>query len=95
MSNQGTGKLYFGKIELTKIDKERLFKSEDTGRIYCDVKVWVNGDDDTDAYGNQMSIQQSTDKEEDNIYIGNAKLYVGKMDGVINNAEIKPDDLPF
>ena len=95
MSEKGTGKLYFGKIELTKIDKSRLFKSEETNRIYCDVKVWVNEDADVDNYGNQLSIQQSTTKEEENIYIGNAKLYVGNNGGAKESAPVVDDNLPF
>ena len=90
------GKLYLGKIELTKVNKEKLFKSEKSGRIYADVKIWVNDDDDVDNYGNQVSIQQATEKDEDNIYLGNAKLYKkGEGNESVQNAEIKDDDLPF
>ncbi|GAG11613.1 unnamed protein product [marine sediment metagenome] len=86
-------KLVFAKIDVTKIDKERLFKGEKG--TYLDLNIWIN--DEPDKYGNDISIQQSTKKDEDKIYLGNGKFYVKKTN------EIKPDanaggpedDLPF
>ena len=88
MSN---GKLYFGKIDLKKLDPTKFFKSEKTGNIYADVTIWVN--DEPDQYGNHISIQQSTKKDEDKIYLGNAKEYVSETQ--TESAEVKENDLPW
>jgi hypothetical protein len=87
-------KLYQGKIDLAKIDKEKIFVGK-KGK-YIDVAIWVN--DAEDNYGNIMSIQQSTKKEETSIYLGNGKEY--QKQEVNPPAEIKKeteqtDDLPF
>ena len=63
--------LFLGKMNLSKIDKERLFKG-DKG-MWMDVTIWVS--EEPDQYGNHLSIQQSTKKDEDKIYLGSAKLY--------------------
>ena len=64
--------LLSGKIDLSKIDKDRLFKSGATGSVYLDVTIWVN--EDEDEFGNHGSIQQQLTKDEreanmDKIYI--------------------------
>jgi hypothetical protein len=82
-------KLLFGKINLSKIDKTKLFTG-DKG-IYLDVTIWLN--DTPDKFGNDMSIEQATKQGEDKIYIGNAKYYVPKEPTPITEEEI--DDLPF
>lgn len=92
------------KINLSKIDKNRIFKGE-KGQ-YIDVIVFEN--DEADQYGNTCSIQMSLSKEDRDqgvkpIYLGN-----GKRIGVTNkvppkqNAELISDaqyedidDLPF
>jgi len=82
-------KLLIGKINLSKIDKARLFKGEKG--IYCDIAIWFN--EEPDQFGNNLSIQQSTKKDENNIYIGEAKFYVPKekKEEVSNDF----DDLPM
>ena len=45
-------KLLFGKINLSKIDKTKLFKGEKG--IWMDLTIWLN--DKPDNYGNVMSI---------------------------------------
>mgnify|MGYP000602971830 CR=1 FL=1 len=90
------GKLYLGKVEVSKIDKNRLFKSEKTGRVYMDVSIWIN--DEPDNYGNHLSIQQSTKKDEDKIFIGNAKAYEVPQSATTEAevvSEEPQDDLPF
>ena len=85
-------KLIFAKIDVTKIVKERLFKGE--RGTYLDLNIWIN--DEPDKYGNDISIQQSTKKDEDKIYLGNGKFYVKKSNEVKPDAESQvPDNLPF
>lgn len=94
-------KLFVGKINLSKIDKERLFKGEKG--IYCDIAVWFS--EEPDKFGNNLSIQQSTKKDEAKIYIGEAKFYIPKEAPKKENLEGKyqkggkkveePDNLPF
>jgi hypothetical protein len=67
-------KLFIGKINLSKIDKSKLFKGEKG--IYLDVAVWFS--EEPDQFGNNLSIQQSTKKGEPKIYLGEAKFYVPK-----------------
>lgn len=67
-------KLLIGKINLSKIDKSKLFKGEKG--MWMDIAVWFS--EEPDRYGNNLSIQQSTKKDEPKIYIGEAKFYVPK-----------------
>jgi hypothetical protein len=69
-------KLFLGKINLSKIDKSKLFDGQ-TGK-WMDITVWFN--EEPDQYGNNLSIEQSTKKDESKIYIGNAKFYSPKRD---------------
>lgn len=81
-------KLFVGKINLSKIDKTKLFKG-DKG-IYLDIAIWFN--EEPDKYGNNLSIQQSTKKGESKIFLGEAKFYVPKVQEQDND---EPTDLPF
>ena len=91
------GQLFLGKINLSKIDKSKIFEGK-TGK-WVDVTVWVN--EEPDKYGNHMSIEQSVPKDADKIYLGNAKRWEAKSDPVkesILNEPTPPDDdtdLPF
>ena len=67
-------KLFLGKINLSKIDKSKLFDGK-TGK-WMDITVWFN--EEPDEYGNNLSIEQSTKKGEQKLYIGNAKFYIPK-----------------
>lgn len=82
-------KLYTGKIDVTKINKDKLFKGEKG--TYLDLTIWIN--DEPDQYGNNMSFQQSTSKDEPKIYIGNAKEFIKKQDEPEKN--YTDNDLPF
>jgi hypothetical protein len=93
-------KLLTGSIDVSKIDKSKLYKSEKTGKTYLNVSIWIN--DELDKYGNCAAIQQSTGKGEDKIYLGNLKEY--KRDDVqeVVAEEVKTavpadgaDDLPW
>lgn len=76
-------KLLQGSINLSKIDKSKLYTS-DKKEVWLNVSVWVN--DEVDNYGNIASIKQSTKKDEANIYLGNLKEY--------QKPEPKPEQKP-
>jgi hypothetical protein len=67
-------KLVNAKINLSRIDKKKLF----TGKkgIYLDLTIWIN--DKPDQFGYDISIEQSTGRDEVKIYLGNGKFYVKK-----------------
>ena len=65
--------LYKLKIDVTKIDKTRLFKGKKG--TYLDLDMWV--EDEPDQYGNHGGLSHSQSKEEREsktrrIYVGNA-----------------------
>jgi hypothetical protein len=72
-----SGKLITAKIDVTKIVKSKLFTGQKG--TYLDLIIWVN--DQPDQYGNDVSIEQKTDKEEAKIYLGNGKTYKPKPTG--------------
>ena len=65
------GKLINAKINLDKIKDDLLFVG-DKG-IYLNLTIWIN-EDKPDKYGNTISIQQSTKKDKDKIYLGEGKF---------------------
>jgi hypothetical protein len=73
-----------GSIDLSKIDKEKLYVGKN-GNKYLNVKIWIN--DSPDQYGNIASIQQATGKDEKKIYIGNLKEF-NKVEEVIPEDDI-------
>lgn len=80
------------KIDLSKIDKTKLFKSEKTGSIYLDCALLLK--DQEDQYGNRGMIVQNITEEErkegkKGAILGNAKVFEQK------SAAITEDDLPF
>lgn len=81
-------KLLTGSIDVSKIDKSKLYKSEKTGKTYLNVSIWVN--DELDKYGNCASIQQSTGKDETKIYLGNLKEYKREDIQEVVAEEVKP-----
>ena len=68
------GKLFLGKMNLSKIDKSKIFEGK-TGK-WIDITIWQN--DEPDKYGNDLSIEQSVEKGGEKIYLGNAKSWKGK-----------------
>lgn len=76
------GKLINAKINVSKIDKAKLFKGQ-TG-LWIDLSIWINSE--PDQFGNDISIEQRTGKDENKIYLGNGKFYVKK------DNETKPAD---
>jgi len=67
-------KLIKAKINLSAIDRDRLFQGEKG--LYLDINIWMN--DTIDQYGNCCSIQQQTKKDEKKIYVGNGKWFESK-----------------
>lgn len=71
------------KINLKKIQKERLFPGKKG--TYMDVIIWVN--DEPNQWGQNVSIQQSVNKGEDPIYLGD-----GKTDDLLKQNKADHDD---
>ena len=67
-------KLINAKINLDKIKDDLLYVGEKG--TYLDISIWLN--DEPDQYGNDVSIQQSTKKDEPKIYLGQGKYSVKK-----------------
>jgi len=81
------------KIDVSKIDKSKLFKGEKG--TYLDAVVFLN--DEKDQYGNNGMITQSVSKEErekggKGVILGNAKIV-----SQLSNQQVKDvtSDLPF
>jgi len=92
------GKLFLGKINLSEIDKTKIFEGK-KGK-WIDVTIWEN--DEPDQYGNHMSIEQSTKKGDKKIYLGNAKAWSSEAKSESNTeskmgrtAPPDSDPLPF
>ena len=83
-------KLITASIDVTKIQKELLYKGEKG--TYLKLSIWQN--DKPDQFGNDFSIQQTTGKDEPKIFLGNGKYFVPK-ESVPQKPDVTPDDLPF
>ena len=91
-------RLLTGSINLSKIEKSKLFEGK-TGDKYLNVSVWIN--DEVDQYGNVASVQQYMGKDsQEKRYIGNLKDFK-KPDDVqeVKAEEVNPepqgDELPW
>jgi len=71
---------FYGSICVTELiekakAKHSSFTKAQNGKIYCNITVWIN--DEEDKFGNTMSIQANSSKEmvgkEDKFYLGNCK----------------------
>ena len=83
---------YTFKIDLTKIDKTLLFKSEKTGRIYLDGKIIETPNSE---FGNSHMVVQIVPDADKDIILGNAKE-LKRKEQATEAAEITEDDgLPF
>ena len=93
--------LFLGSIDPSKINKEKIRTYEDkngNSRKCIDVAIWV--DDNPDEDWKAVSIQQSTKKGEDTIYLGNARKWTKAGDITPERSENEAiaavkDDLPF
>ena len=93
--------MYFNaSINLSKIKKDALHKSEKTGHSYVNVTIHIHNED---QYENHMSIRQYTGNKEEKLFIGNGKLVVFPKDtnnassasSKVDNTNEPQDDLPF
>ena len=85
-------KLLQCKIDVTKIDKNLLFKGKKG--TYLDINVWIN--DKPDKYENDCSIEQRVPKGAEKNYIGNGKFYApAPVQTDIEDASGDPDNIPF
>ena len=87
---------YTGKINLAKIDKSKLFKSDKTGAIYLDIVIIETQNNE---YGNSHMVVQSVTKEEREAgkrgeILGNIKE-LSQQESTQKSADIQEDDLPF
>jgi len=83
------------KLNLTKIDKEKLFKSEKTGAIYLDLFAVETPNN---QYGDSHMVVQSTTAEErkegkQGAILGNMKE--SKPQAKAETADVNDSDLPF
>jgi hypothetical protein len=72
---------FIGSVCVTDINEHGVnghsaYNKGDNGKVYANVKIWVN--DTPDKFGNSLSIQlnPAKDKDPERIYIGNAKTRV-------------------
>lgn len=94
-------KMISASIDVTKIDKDKLIKGEKG--TYLNLTIWLK--DQPDKYGNDVSVEQSTEKGADKIYLGNGKTKWSSddkskktpLDMASDTASFKADDssLPF
>jgi hypothetical protein len=75
-------------IDVTKIDKAKLYNGK-----YLNVTISIN--DQTDAYGNNVSVTESQSKEERDLktskrYIGNGKVVYTNGDVKVAEKQEKP-----
>lgn len=88
-------RLIQAKIDVTKINKELLFKGQKG--TYLDLNLWIK--DEPDQYGNICSIEQRTEQGAEKIYLGNGKEWKRKEE---EPTQAKPqpkkrddDEFPF
>lgn len=90
------------KLDLTKVDKAKLFKSEKTGSVYLDVML-IENKNGVDQYGNSFMAVQDVSKEEREAGIKGAILGNGKIVGGAGQpaqaarpaAKIQPKDVTW
>lgn len=99
------GKLLAVKIDVTKIDKSKLYRGKKG--TYLNLDVWLN--DEPDKYGRDGSVSMTQtrderDANEPKVYLGDAKKLYGWRDDPsrshghdddYGNDEVGDDDVPF
>ena len=75
-------------INLNKVQQNLLFTGKNG--TYLNITIFVS--DEADEYGNNVSIQQSTKKGDEKIYLGNGKTYKPQSDKISQPKD--DDDLP-
>lgn len=93
-------KSYYGSIDFSKLLEQakagnKAFTKNENGKIYLNVKVWVN--DELDKFGNVASFQSSFKgaAKEDKFYFGNLKESLPVEDAVVESDIPDTSDLPF
>ena len=75
-------KLITASINLQKVNRDLLIPGE-KGK-YLNLTIWIN--DEPDKYGNNVSVEQRTEKGKDKIYLGNGRSYKKDEQPVANSA---------
>lgn len=83
------GKLITASINVSKIQKSMLITGQKG--TYLNLTIWVN--DEPDQFGNDVSIEQKTDKDQPKIYLGNGKTYKPKSQPQAQNEPPDGDDV--
>ena len=91
---------YYGSIDFSKLMEQakagnKSFTKNDNGKIYLNVRVWVN--DELDKYGNIASFQSNFKgaTKEDKFYFGNLKESTPIESQIESNDIPELDDLPY
>jgi hypothetical protein len=91
---------YYGSIDFSKLMEQakagnKAFTKNDNGKIYLNVRVWVN--DELDKYGNIASFQSNFKgaTKEDKFYFGNLKESTPIESQIESNDIPELDNLPF
>ena len=91
---------YYGSIDFSKLMEQakagnKAFTKNENGKIYLNVKVWVN--DELDKFGNIASFQSSFKgaTKEDKFYFGNLKESTPVIEEVAPGDVVSESDLPF
>lgn len=91
---------FFGSIDFSKLMEQakagnKAFTKNENGKIYLNVKVWVN--DELDKFGNCASFQSNFKgaTKEDKFYFGNLKESVPVVEEVTAGDVVNESDLPF
>jgi len=92
---------FYGSIDFSKLVEmakagNKAFTKNENGKIYLNVKVWVN--DELDKYGNVASFQSAFKgaEKEDKFYFGNLKESTPIEEKVeATDVNIDISDLPF
>jgi len=91
---------FYGSIDFTKLIEQakagnKAFTKTENGKIYLNVRVWVN--DEVDTYGNIASFQSNFKgaQKEDKFYFGNLKESTPVEQNIEQNEVPDASDLPF
>ena len=77
-------------INLNKIDKAKIIKGE-KGQ-YLNIVIYVK--DDANQFGKDVSIEQSVQKGDTKIFLGDGKVYKPKSNVVTKSEDLPVDDTP-
>jgi hypothetical protein len=91
-------KSMYGSIDFSKLLEEakkgnKAFKRAENGKIYLDIKLWIN--DEPDTYNNNASLQSNPKKEnaDHRFYFGNLKY--SEVKPIVQEDIPAEDDLPY